>query len=615
MKTKLFTLLTALVLASSQIFSQDLCTPVGWATQNGGTTGGGNATPTVVTTYAALKTALTSATVKVVHIQGTITFPTAGRINIQDVDGKTIFGLPGSKMISVDMTADGSGIFYVKRSTNLIFRNLYFEGPGAYDTDGNDNMTIDDCQNVWVDHCEFHDGMDGNLDIKNASDYISVTWTKFSYEKPPKAGGPGGAPDHRYSNLFGSSDGATGDRGKLRITMQYCWWAEGCKERMPRVRFGKVHMANNYFSSTVANQGIRAGFEADILAEGNYFISGYAKPIDEFENNYTAILSRNNTGAADLKKGTAFTPPYTLAIAASTSIVTPITTCAGAKLPSPTGCSSCQNGNTNKVPTVSITSPANNATYAAPASIVINANATDSDGTISKVEFFNGNTLLNSDASSAYSYTWTNVAAGTYTINAIATDNQGATATASITVVVTGGNSGVAATLTKKGSGSATQTFPLGTALASFSYAWTDANTVTVVGMPKGVVADINTTSKTVTFSGTPTETGVFDFTVTTVGGNPETSKTGTITVTTITGVQDETLAEDLLVYPNPFNSDFMIHVRGDFEYAVSSISGAELESGNGTNTISIGDNLKSGLYVLKIKQGNNIKVVKVSKL
>ena len=709
MKIKLFTLLTAVVLASSQLFAQDLCTPVGWATQNGGTTGGGNATPTVVTTYAALKTAVTSATVKVVHIQGTITFPTAGRINIQDIDGKTIFGLPGSKLISVDLTKDGSGIFYVKGSTNLIFKNLYFEGPGAYDTDGNDNMTIDNCQNVWVDHCEYHDGMDGNLDIKNASDFVSVTWTTFSYEKKPISGGPGGAPDHRYSNLFGSSDGATGDRGKLRITMQYCWWGEGCRERMPRVRFGKVHMANNYFSSSVANQGIRAGFEADILAEGNYFISGYAKPIDEFDKDYTAILSKNNTGAENLTKGTAFTPPYNLSVAASTSIVTPITTCAGAKLPSPTGCSSCQNGNTNKVPTVSITSPANNATFTVPASIVINANATDSDGSISKVEFFNGTTLLstdansgythtwggvaagtytikavatdddgatatatitvivtgastnkvpvisitspannaiftapasiainanatdsdgsiskveffngttllNSDANAGYAYTWGGVAAGTYTINAIATDNQGATATATITIVVTGGNSGVPATLTKKGSGSATQTFTLGTVLAGFSYAWTEANTVTVTGMPKGVVADINTTSKTVTFSGTPTEIGEFDFTVTTVGGSPEASKTGTITVTTITGVEDEAVVGNVSVYPNPFSSDFMVNAKGEFEYVVSSISGVELESGNGTNNISIGDNLKSGLYVLKIKQGNSIKIAKVSK-
>ena len=82
-------------------YAQDNCAPVGWATQNGGVTGGGTATPTVVTNYAALKTALTTASVKVVHVSGTITFPANGRITIQDTDGKTVIGLAGSRMISV----------------------------------------------------------------------------------------------------------------------------------------------------------------------------------------------------------------------------------------------------------------------------------------------------------------------------------------------------------------------------------------------------------------------------------------------------------------------------------------------------------------------------------
>ena len=81
---------------------------------------------------------------------------------------------------------------------------------------------------------------------------------------------------------------------------------------------------------------------------------------------------------------------------------------------------------TNQAPTVSLTSPANNATSTVPASITITANASDADGTISKVEFHNGTTLLNSDASAPYSYSWTNVVAGTYTITAKAYDNSNA---------------------------------------------------------------------------------------------------------------------------------------------------------------------------------------------
>jgi len=83
----------------------------------------------------------------------------------------------------------------------------------------------------------------------------------------------------------------------------------------------------------------------------------------------------------------------------------------------------------NSAPTVSITSPANNSSYTTPASITINATASDTDGTVSKVEFYNGATKLGEDTSSPYTYTWTNVSAGTYSLNAKATDDDGATTT------------------------------------------------------------------------------------------------------------------------------------------------------------------------------------------
>jgi hypothetical protein len=97
---------------------------------------------------------------------------------------------------------------------------------------------------------------------------------------------------------------------------------------------------------------------------------------------------------------------------------------------------------TNPPPSVSITAPANGATYTAPASITINANASD-NGSVTKVEFFQGSTKLGEDTSSPYSFSWTNVAAGSYTLTARATDNLGATTTSggvNITVNSTGGN-------------------------------------------------------------------------------------------------------------------------------------------------------------------------------
>ncbi|ABG58437.1 T9SS type A sorting domain-containing protein [Cytophaga hutchinsonii] len=455
--------------------AQDKCAPVGWATQNGGVTGGGSATPTVVTTYAALKTALTSTSVKVVHVSGTITFPTNGRITIQDTDGKTIIGLAGSRMISVDKTKDGSGIMYIKRSKNFIMRNLTFEGPGAYDTDGNDNLTIDACTNFWVDHCDFQDGMDGNFDIKNASDYISVTWCKFSYIKAPIPNGPGGSDDHRYTNLIGSSDGATGDAGKLRVTFQYCWWGQGCVERMPRVRFGKIHLANNLYNSTVSNNVIRAGYKADLLIESNVFI-GVNKPIDLFENDFTAVTARNNiftnTSGNTAGSGTSFTPPYTLTVAPANTVQALVTNTAcgsGATLDSPTQCG-CGTTPVNNNPTATLSAPANGASGCIGTAITLTASAQDSDGTIQKVDFYNGTALLGSDNTSPYSITYTPTAAGTLSIKATATDNAGGTGTSATNTVT------VSALPTASVSSSTTNLCPSGsvvlTATTGASYKW-----------------------------------------------------------------------------------------------------------------------------------------------
>ncbi|MFN7928587.1 MAG: NPCBM/NEW2 domain-containing protein [Blastocatellia bacterium] len=87
---------------------------------------------------------------------------------------------------------------------------------------------------------------------------------------------------------------------------------------------------------------------------------------------------------------------------------------------------------TNTPPTVSLTAPANNATFTAPANITLTANATDSDGTISKVEFYQGTTLLGTATTAPYSFNWANVAAGSYALTAKAYDNSNAATTSSI---------------------------------------------------------------------------------------------------------------------------------------------------------------------------------------
>jgi regulation of enolase protein 1 (concanavalin A-like superfamily) len=91
----------------------------------------------------------------------------------------------------------------------------------------------------------------------------------------------------------------------------------------------------------------------------------------------------------------------------------------------------------NVAPTVSLTSPAAEATYTAPATVTITAAASDSDGTVARVEFYAGAMLIGTDTAAPFTATWSGAAAGSYELTARATDNVGAAATSapiSITV-------------------------------------------------------------------------------------------------------------------------------------------------------------------------------------
>jgi thermitase len=80
---------------------------------------------------------------------------------------------------------------------------------------------------------------------------------------------------------------------------------------------------------------------------------------------------------------------------------------------------------TGSLPTVALTGPANNSTFVAPSDITLSANASDSDGTIARVDFYAGNTLIGTDTNSPYNTLWSVKSPGTYTLTSIATDNDG----------------------------------------------------------------------------------------------------------------------------------------------------------------------------------------------
>ena len=109
----------------------------------------------------------------------------------------------------------------------------------------------------------------------------------------------------------------------------------------------------------------------------------------------------------------------------------------------------------NSPPTASITSPTDGTTFTAPATVNLAAAASDSDGTVAKVEFFSGTTKLGEDPTAPYSFTWSGVAAGSYALTARATDDLGAstTSTASTITVASGSNTPPTANITSPADG------------------------------------------------------------------------------------------------------------------------------------------------------------------
>jgi hypothetical protein len=93
---------------------------------------------------------------------------------------------------------------------------------------------------------------------------------------------------------------------------------------------------------------------------------------------------------------------------------------------------------TNLPPQVTLMDPQDGAFYPSLAGVPMNATASDTDGSISRVEFYAGTTLLNTDTTAPYAYSWTNVPAGTSDIRAIAYDNAGASATSAAATITVG---------------------------------------------------------------------------------------------------------------------------------------------------------------------------------
>ena len=303
--------------------------PVGWASVDGGTTGGQGKNAVVVENYEQLRNALAEGDTvsRTIYVKGRIDVPMM--LRVKRVRNKSIIGLNGASLVNDRYTLhrDSTGTLMLDGCENIVLQNLTLVGPGAFDRDANDNLCVTRSTHIWVDHCDFRDGMDGNFDCNNGSDYITVSWCRFRYLRQPWPKladdmNDDHNSDHRFSNLWGASD-REGPRsqGRLRTTFDHCWWDEGCRARMPFVRFGQIHLLNCLYSSSVATVYVQSRFRSNVLVENCAFVN---KPSDvhlfqtpsssrpEYQD-YN-IVFRGCLGADDLQQrhGDAdyFVPPY-----------------------------------------------------------------------------------------------------------------------------------------------------------------------------------------------------------------------------------------------------------------------------------------------------------------
>lgn len=236
---------------------------------------------------------------------------------------KILIAMTGDK---TEQTFRKAGIFNISdNSENIIIRNITFQGPGSVDVGGSDLISIIGSKHIWVDHCVFKDGTDGNLDITNSADFNTISWCTFSYSNRSYM--------HQNTNLVGSSDSET--TGYLNTTYAFNWWGKGCDQRMPMARVGKIHMLNNYYTCSGSSGAINPRKNSEFLIEGNYIDTGVERYYSQKDATAVTWTTNNFIAAASSlpsSKGSTVTVPYSYTANSYNIVPTDVRQFAGATL-------------------------------------------------------------------------------------------------------------------------------------------------------------------------------------------------------------------------------------------------------------------------------------------
>ncbi|MFE2443131.1 polysaccharide lyase family 1 protein [Streptomyces sp. NPDC059426] len=283
-------------------------TPIGFGA---GTTGGGNAAATTVTSLDAFKAAVTGDQAKVVKVSGL--FSLTGQVDIGS--NTTVLGVGSGSGFT------GGGL-RLKEATNVIVRNLNLSKPRK----PSDAITVQKSTRVWIDHNTLSadrdhdkDYYDGLLDISHGSDNITVSWNRFA--------------DHFKGSLVGHSDNnASEDTGHLKVTYHHNWFSN-VYSRIPSLRFGTGHFYDNYVQG--AETGVHSRMGAQTLVENNVFRDTEVAVTTSRDSDIDgyAVLRGNDLGGAATevsRTGSFTTPPYAYTAEPASSVVASVTARAGA---------------------------------------------------------------------------------------------------------------------------------------------------------------------------------------------------------------------------------------------------------------------------------------------
>ncbi|WP_273065851.1 pectate lyase family protein [Treponema berlinense] len=209
------------------------------------------------------------------------------------------------------------GTISIYQISNVVLRNLKIQDafdpfPKMEKNDGYnaewDGVVVDGSKYVWIDHCTFEDTIcttdddfdhvtpsdgvttknkwqtyDGLLDVKRASDFVTISYCKFA--------------NHDKTSIFGHSDSESGDANHLTVTQHHNYFVN-CTQRLPRVRYASMHSYNNYFTNPSGGRSnsycLGVAANAKIYAEANYFDSTVQYSADEMASSGKIYFASSN---------------------------------------------------------------------------------------------------------------------------------------------------------------------------------------------------------------------------------------------------------------------------------------------------------------------------------